>query len=257
MVASVPSGGKAYASTVSEHEVEALGWRAIDGDDDDELRALVEAAAVATGAPIALVSLLLPRIQLFRAQVGMPLDLALTRATDRCVSFCQVVVRDRKPLEIADALGDARVPQALVERYGIRAYYGVPLVVNDVVVGTLCVLDVQPRPFDNEAKANMGQLAAAAAARLSILTGADAIRPDAAAPTRRELTSAVAGVVAARIAAIELRPRLRALAAGQSGANALAVLGDASDAFGDIDRELATVETALRGLLRRTGPATT
>ena len=227
----------------------SLSWRALDGELDAALQAIVASAARTADAPIALVSLVLKRIQLFRAHVGLPPELALAGATDRCVSFCQIVVRDQAPLAIVDALDDPRVPQALVARYGIRAYYGLPLRVGGRVVGTLCVIDVRPRAFDDQTRVALASLADEAARRLTSLTADDPIDPARAAPvSRAELTAAIAGVVAARISAIELRPRLRASSSASAGA-ALAVLGDAARALDDIDEELGEVEVALRGLL--------
>lgn len=240
------------AEVGDEARVTTLSWRALDGDIDDELQAIVAAAAKAADAPIALVSLMLKRVQLFRAHVGLPPELALARATDRCVSFCQVVVRDQAPLAITDALDDPRVPQALVDRYGIRAYYGLPLRVGGRVVGTLCVIDVRARAFDDAMRGALDDLAEAAARRLTALTSDDPI----AVPrdgSGHALSGAIAGVISARISAIELRPRLRASAMA-SHAGALAVLGDAARAIDDIDEELGKVEIALRGLLATERP---
>lgn len=219
--------------------------RALDGDHDDALQAIVAAAAIATEAPIALVSLVLRRIQLFRAHIGLPPDLAVTRAIDRCVSFCQIVVRTGASLEVCDALGDDRVPQAMVEHYGIRAYLGVPLRIHGRVLGTLCVLDVRPRAFTDAHRVAIERLAVAAAARLAELL------PQPETSGRDDLTAAIAGVVSGRISAIEVRARLRALGAGPSGVNALGVITEAALAIGDLEATLATVEVELRHALTR------
>ena len=81
--------------------------------DDAELQLIVETAARELEAPIALVTLVLDQIQFFRAQHGMPDDLAAARGTHRDVSFCQLVVRDEEALEVNDAPNDARIPQHL------------------------------------------------------------------------------------------------------------------------------------------------
>ncbi len=134
---------------------------------DAELQALVEAAAKECGTPIALVSLVLDNIQYFRAQHGLPPDLVEASGTDRDVSFCQFAVREGEPFEVGDA-NVADVPTALVDRYGIRSYYGEPIYIRDRVAGTLCVIDFAARDFDEHREA-MKQLAAAVSRRLNEL----------------------------------------------------------------------------------------
>jgi hypothetical protein len=74
------------------------------------------------------------------------------------------VVRDGVPLAVTEAARDERVPQELVERYGIGAYLGVPLVVAGQTLGSLCVIDVRPREFTSvqlQALAAIGERARA------------------------------------------------------------------------------------------------
>jgi hypothetical protein len=215
---------------------------------DDTLQSIVSAAAIAAEAPIALVSLVLRRIQLFRAHIGLPPDLAVAGGTDRCVSFCQLVVRDKTPLAIEDALRDARVPQALVDAYGVRAYLGFPLLLEGVVIGTLCILDVRPRTFTAEQRLAVERLAGVASERLGQLVQtpgpATSTAELGASRLRGELSSAMGDTVAARIASIELRPALRAHTAGAH--TALTVLTDAARAAEDLDGALGRVESSLR-----------
>jgi hypothetical protein len=135
-------------------------------EEDRELTAIVQDAASKLGAPIALVTLVLERIQFFKAHYGLPDDLAAARATERDVSFCQFVVRDEAAFEVVNAEEDQRVPQALVERHGIKAYLGIPLRVDDVVVGSLCVLDTQARTFSDEDHERLTKLAQRVSERL-------------------------------------------------------------------------------------------
>lgn len=133
---------------------------------DETLDEYVGEAARRADAPIALVSLILRRIQLFRASHGLPQDLEASRATSRCESFCQFVVRDESPFLVQDAPNDKRVPQELVTRYGIRAYAGVPLTHRGQVIGSLCVLDIKPRSFDAALVTQLDSLARKVVARL-------------------------------------------------------------------------------------------
>ncbi|WP_437724510.1 GAF domain-containing protein [Sorangium sp. So ce861] len=143
-------------------------------DADAILDACVARAARLARAPIALVSLVVRHIQLLRAHHGLPLELAVSCATSRSNSFCQLVVRDEAPLLVEDALRDERVPKELVEHYGIRAYAGVPVRVRGHAIGSLCVLDVVPRRFDPRTIDGLDQLAIEVAGRLSDLVERDA-----------------------------------------------------------------------------------
>ncbi|WP_437622633.1 GAF domain-containing protein [Sorangium sp. So ce1151] len=141
---------------------------------DALLDACVARAAKLARAPIAFVSLVIRHIQLLRAHHGLPLELAVSCATSRSNSFCQLVVRDDVPLVVEDALRDQRVPKDLVESYGIRAYAGVPVRVRGHAIGSLCALDVVPRRFERRVIDGLEQLALDVAVRLSALVERDA-----------------------------------------------------------------------------------
>ncbi len=117
-----------------------LGERSL----DPVLQAIAGQAAEVTGYPIALVSLVLKRTQFFRAHVGLPEDLQVSRATDRSISFCQYAVSSGAPVVVADASKHPEMPQHLVENYGLRAYAGVPVRLGKQILGTLCVLNTEP-----------------------------------------------------------------------------------------------------------------
>ena len=136
---------------------------------DPELQALVSEASQVSGFPIALVSLVVNQIQFFRAQTGLPPDLAASLATDRCTSFCQYVVASSQPLRIEDALLEPALPNDLVQRYGIRAYVGFPLRVAQRTVGSFCVIDSKPGQLAPRQLQQLEQLAQAASARLEKL----------------------------------------------------------------------------------------
>lgn len=136
---------------------------------DPELQALSEETSRALGTPIALVSLVLERTQFLRGYHGLPPELVAARATDRDVSFCQFVVRDDAAFEVTDAVIDERVPQALVERYGIAAYLGAPIRIDGRVVGSMCAIDVKPRQFTTAERQTVTAMAEIASKRLSVL----------------------------------------------------------------------------------------
>ena len=123
-----------------------------------DLTRYVQRAAGETRFPISLVSLMGKRSQLLVASTGLPPELASIGATDRSVSLCQLVVRDEALTEIEDASLHADAPQGLVKAYGVRGYFGVPLRVQNRVVGSLCVVDTQPRQFSNEQRSTLERL---------------------------------------------------------------------------------------------------
>ena len=187
--------------------------RVIASEFDPILQDLVERACAATVMPIAMVSLVLERMQVFRAHVGLPADLAAVCGTDRDASFCQFVVRDEVMFEVTDAHSDDRVPTELVERYGVAAYLGAPIHLGGAVVGSLCVLDVVPRTFTPADREALTGLAARVTARLGALARDDgalestlherAVRP-VFAELRNLLQPVLINFSAMRIAAAEL-----------------------------------------------------
>lgn len=66
-------------------------------DADGVLEDCVKQAAARADAPLALVTFVMSKIQLFRAAVGLPPELEASRATSRCDSFCQFVVKNEGP----------------------------------------------------------------------------------------------------------------------------------------------------------------
>jgi hypothetical protein len=137
---------------------------------DEELQEIVKKAAEELSSPIALVSLVLDQIQFFKAFVGLPPALATARGTHRDASFCQFVVRDGKAFEVTDAPNDPRVPQHVVKEFNINAYLGVPIKVEETVVGSLCVLDTKKRAFSETERDSLDKLAVLVNERLEAIT---------------------------------------------------------------------------------------
>jgi PAS domain S-box-containing protein len=109
--------------------------------------ALVRAASLACGVPIALVSLVDQDRQWFKANVGLP----GVNETPRDLAFCGYTILAGDLVEIPDATQDPRVADnALVTGPPfIRFYAGVPLHLGDgSAAGTLCVIDHEPRALN-------------------------------------------------------------------------------------------------------------
>ena len=136
---------------------------------DSELQEIVKKAATELNSPIALVSLVLDQVQFFKAHIGLPPVLESARGTHRDVSFCQFVVRDGKTFEVTDAPNDPRIPQHVVKEYNIKSYLGVPIMLKENVMGSLCVLDTKKRGFSKNEHESLNSLAQLVNKRLEAL----------------------------------------------------------------------------------------
>lgn len=131
------------------------------------LQNAVEQAARIGVTPSSAISLVMRRIQLFRAHFGLPPELEVTRATSRTGSFCELVVESGGPVVVVDATHDPRVSKELVQAFAIAAYVGVPVRIRGNVVGTLCVIDSVPREFDPDLPVALERIAGEVAEELS------------------------------------------------------------------------------------------
>jgi diguanylate cyclase len=119
----------------------------LDSTPEAEFDALVQAAALVCGAPISLVSLVDEQRQWFKANVGLP----GVRETPREVAFCAHAILGEGVFVVPDATIDDRFRDNPLVRGApdIRFYAGAPLCLRDGArVGTLCVIDRQPRELN-------------------------------------------------------------------------------------------------------------
>ncbi|MGX6605229.1 GAF domain-containing sensor histidine kinase [Micromonosporaceae bacterium Da 78-11] len=120
----------------------------LDTASDQDFDDIVALASNVCGVPMSLVSLLDTDRQWFKARVGTDLT-----ETSRDMSFCAHAILGRDLLVVPDATKDARfADNPMVEGgHGIRFYAGAPLVTTDgYALGTLCVVDKEPRRLDVE-----------------------------------------------------------------------------------------------------------
>ncbi len=137
----------------------------LDTEPEVEFDALVKAASFACGAPISLISLIDADRQWFKANVGLP---GVTQ-TSRADAFCAHAVLSDELMEVPDATQDGRFADnpLVTGQPEIRFYAGAPVSLsNGVRVGTLCVIDRQPRQLNDTQREILRQLAAAAARAL-------------------------------------------------------------------------------------------
>ncbi|WP_435747241.1 SpoIIE family protein phosphatase [Nocardioides sp. SYSU DS0663] len=123
----------------------------------------------ALGVPVALVSLVEPDRQVFPGAVGLPAEYQASRQTPLSHSFCQHVVAASAPLVVADARLDERVrDNPAIPDLGVVAYAGWPITDHTgAVVGSLCAIDGEPRPWSAEELDSLADLAAACSSELA------------------------------------------------------------------------------------------
>ena len=136
----------------------------VDSPEEHRFDRIVRLASMATDSPIALISLLTTKRQWFKARVGLA-----PQQTPREWAFCSHAILQDKPFVVEDATTDERFsgnPLVLADPH-IRFYAGVPLRDQDGhAMGTLCVIDREPRKLRaNELQALL-DLAAIAAAEI-------------------------------------------------------------------------------------------
>lgn len=118
-------------------------------------------AARLTGSPTALVSLVDEDRQYFKSALGLGEPLASQRQTPLSYSFCQYVAASGKPLVVEDARTHELVKDnPAVSELGVIAYLGTPLWAEGKCIGSLCVLENQPRQWSEEDRLALQDLAA-------------------------------------------------------------------------------------------------
>lgn len=141
------------------------------------LDAFADRLAELTGAPYAMVNFIDESRQFFaglhapdvrpvvRSDETKP---ELGRHLERDHGFCPHVVVRRKALVLEDVCDYPRFAgNPVVDEFGIRSYLGAPLIDSTgMVLGTVCVVDVEPRPWGRPGLETIKSAAAELVARL-------------------------------------------------------------------------------------------
>jgi GAF domain-containing protein len=131
----------------------------LDTEPEAEFDELVRRAAEATGAPIAVMTLVDEARQWFKARVNLELE-----STDRDLAFCAHAILTPDDLTVVpDTREDDRFNDNLLvtEDPNIRFYAGAPIFTPDgFPIGTLCVIDDAPRDLTSVQAQQLRELAA-------------------------------------------------------------------------------------------------
>jgi len=157
-------------STPAWREVDRLaaleGYAVMDTAPEQEFDDLVRVAAQVCGAPIALVSLLDEERQWFKAALGVDV-----KQTPRDIAFCAHAIQQRDVFMVEDATKDARFAKnpLVTGDGGLRFYAGQPLETPEgLPLGTLCVLDTEPRSLTADQQFALKTLARQVASQLEL-----------------------------------------------------------------------------------------
>src|SRR5260370_28334860 len=147
----------AVAPSQEAARVAALDRYAIlDTEPEQTFDDLVVLAAYICKTPIAMLSLVDEHRQWFKSRVGVQI-----RETPKEKSFCAHAIQQEYLFIVPDTLKDPRFkdnPMVLGVPH-IRSYNGAPIVNEDgFALGTLCVIDRQPRELDSDMKEHMRAL---------------------------------------------------------------------------------------------------
>lgn len=137
-----------------------MSFGVMDSPASAPLDALVEATSHQFGAPICAVSLIDGNRQWMKAKVGIDI-----RETPREIAFCDHAIRQNDIFVVEDATLDDRFKDNILVsgEPHIRFYAGVPLAIRDgVAIGTLCIIDRQPRSLDERERKALKTLATVA-----------------------------------------------------------------------------------------------
>lgn len=129
----------------------------VDTPPEDAFDRLTWLAAQTLGMPISLITLLTPTRQWFKSRHG--LDMA---DTPRSWAFCNHTILQQRCMVSEDLAADPRFADnpAVLDAPRFRFYAGCPVVDPDgFTLGSLCVIDTQPRTLDDTQQAILTNLA--------------------------------------------------------------------------------------------------
>jgi GAF domain-containing protein len=159
MSAPLPNAESARVAALDRYAI-------LDTEPEQTFDDLVVLAAHVCNAPIAMLSLVDDHRQWFKSKVGVEI-----REAPRETSFCAHAIQQQDLFIVPDTRNDARFrdnPMVVGEPH-IRFYSGAPLINEEgFALGTLCVIDRQPRELDEAQKEALKSLSRLALAQMEL-----------------------------------------------------------------------------------------
>ena len=142
----------------------------LDSDVSPSFDRLARLASSVLHAPVALVSLVDSDRQYFKSCLGLPEPWASRRESPLSHSFCQHAVASREPLLVTDAREHAVLhDNPAIRDMGVVAYAGIPLIdAKGHALGTLCVIDSQPRHWTSHQVQLLSDIAASVVTEITL-----------------------------------------------------------------------------------------
>jgi GAF domain-containing protein len=165
----------AAAATKDSDRLDALhATGLLDSEVTPSFDRLARVAAKVLNAPVALVSLVDADRQFFKSCLGLAEPWASQRQTPLSHSFCQHAVASREPLLVADSREHELLrDNPAIRDIGVIAYAGIPLIDADGhALGTLCVIDSQPRHWTTDQVQLLSDLAASVVTEIAFAKAA-------------------------------------------------------------------------------------
>jgi diguanylate cyclase (GGDEF)-like protein len=150
---------------IPDNEARRLGalraYEILDTPQEVEFDALTRVASHAFSAPIAVVAMMDSDRLWFKSRLGLDIP-----ELDRKIAFCaHAIMRPHEPLVVPDLREDERFAAnpLVVQPPHVRFYAGAPIVDSaGHALGTIAVIDAQPRSFTNAQRDVLGDLASLA-----------------------------------------------------------------------------------------------
>ncbi len=184
--------------------------RLLDSQPEEAFDSLSRLAARLLGAPAAFLSVVDADRDFYKSHHGFGSPLAEERQLAGR-TFCHYALEGDGPLVIDDTHAHEvwrAVPT--VQSLGVRSYIGIPIFVDEQVIGSFCVIDMRPRAWTADEIETMRQLGASAARELGLRSALAAARIEAA----RANALALAREEVIAVVAHDLRTPLQVLSLG-------------------------------------------
>lgn len=150
-----------------QQRLEALNsYQVLDTETEKEFDDLVQLAADICDTPIALISLVDPNRQWFKAAVGLD-----AKETPRDIAFCSHAILQKDILEVEDTFLDRRFYDnpLVLDDPNIRFYAGAQLTTPEgYKLGTLCAISDQPKKLTDKQRSSLKTIASEVIARMEL-----------------------------------------------------------------------------------------